>query len=148
MQYAGILSELGNLYVEDGAHEKAEEFYREALTLLQRRFDEYPLLLSKHVATNYYSIGTSLFIQHRYEAAAANYLRAFDILEEAAPDLPESTRLAWFRATCPDPKFRDLDQSLALADRIGVPTKHDQWLALGVARYRAGQCAFGRFAAF
>jgi serine/threonine protein kinase/Tfp pilus assembly protein PilF len=58
---------------------------------------------------------------------------------QAARDDPKAlSRLAWFLATCPDPKFRDPSRAVALARRAVRSDDADGaiWNALGVAEYR------------
>lgn len=48
--------------------------------------------------------------------------------------------IAWFLATCPDPKLRDPSRALASAKKAVelAPEEGDHWNTLGVAHYRAG----------
>jgi serine/threonine protein kinase/WD40 repeat protein len=48
--------------------------------------------------------------------------------------------LAWFRATCPDARYRDPAQAVALAEKAIAlaPADGNIWNTLGVAQYRAG----------
>jgi Flp pilus assembly protein TadD len=48
--------------------------------------------------------------------------------------------LAWLLATCADPKFRNSQEAVALAERAVQLTPKDgnYWNTLGAARYRAG----------
>ena len=48
--------------------------------------------------------------------------------------------LAWWLATCPDPKFRDAPRAVTLAKRAVelAPDNGHRWNTLGVAHYRAG----------
>jgi tetratricopeptide (TPR) repeat protein len=53
-------------------------------------------------------------------------------------------QLAWFLATCPDPKVRDPERAVRLAQQATIHkpptnmTAGSYWLTLGVAHYRAG----------
>ena len=58
---------------------------------------------------------------------------------QAARDDPKAlSRLAWFLATCPDPKFRDPSRAVGLARQaVGSDEANGAiWNALGVAEYR------------
>jgi tetratricopeptide (TPR) repeat protein len=58
------------------------------------------------------NLGRLLALQGRPADALAHYRKALDLL----PDSPVvKLNLAWFRATCPDAKFRDAAEALRLA---------------------------------
>jgi serine/threonine-protein kinase len=71
---------------------------------------------------------------------------ALAFYEQAVRDTPAlapaHNRLAWFRAMCPDPAFRDPAESVrharAALAAAGANPKHWYWNTLGVAHYRAG----------
>jgi tetratricopeptide (TPR) repeat protein len=50
--------------------------------------------------------------------------------------------MAWFLATCPEPKFRDVPQAVELAKKAVMlaPSECRMWSTLGVCLYRAGDC--------
>jgi serine/threonine protein kinase/predicted Zn-dependent protease len=56
-------------------------------------------------------------------------------------NLGAQSRLAWFRATCWDPKLRDPQQAIQLATYLVKmrPQNGEDWRTLGAAYYRAGQ---------
>jgi tetratricopeptide (TPR) repeat protein len=90
-------------------------------------------------------------------AALGRYAEALRIREQLLKVYQEAQRddadgeegvllnqLAWFLATCPDPKFRDPERAVRLAQQATShkpPANMDlgsYWHALGVAHYRAG----------
>jgi serine/threonine-protein kinase len=63
-------------------------------------------------------------------------------VREAPESAPVRNRLAWFRAMCPDPAFRDPAQAVQHAAKAVALTRASPkpwyWNTLGVAHYRAG----------
>ena len=80
----------------------------------------------------------------RQDDAIGPFGEAVHAYREAARLAPETPRavnfLAWFLAACPDPRFRDPAQAIALAETAVrlAPGVSSVWNTLGVARYRAG----------
>lgn len=62
-----------------------------------------------------------------YEKAAADFMAA---VKAAPADLIAANDLAWFRATCPQAKFRDSKQAMAEATRVCEATgyQHEEFL--------------------
>jgi tetratricopeptide (TPR) repeat protein len=73
---------------------------------------------------------------HQHDKAIADFSKAV----EADPKNPALlNRLAWLLATCPDRKFLDARQAVALAKKAVelAPAEGNFWNTLGVAQYRA-----------
>jgi tetratricopeptide (TPR) repeat protein len=77
--------------------------------------------------------------------ALASYRRALVL----NPDSAEAHRgLAWLRANCRDPTFRDMTDAVLLARRAAelAPTYAGSWTTLGAVNYRAGDWQAARTA--
>jgi Flp pilus assembly protein TadD len=77
--------------------------------------------------------------------AVASFRRAVAL----KPDSAEAHRgLAWLRANCPDPKFRDMTEAILLARRAVelAPTVAGPWNTLGAVYCRAGDWEAARAA--
>jgi tetratricopeptide (TPR) repeat protein len=84
------------------------------------------------------NLGCSLYHQGRWAEADAAFRDALRL----DPNAPFSNGdLGWFRANCPDVRFRNIQEAVQLAKKATElqPGKGEHWLALGVAHYRAGQ---------
>src|SRR5262249_27205387 len=95
--------------------------------------------------------GTLLADLGRFEEAQQAYERAVAI-QSRVPSIPRqdprprmleayySNNLAWFLATCPDPRFRDSGRAVELAKKtVETDAKNAGfWNTLGVAHYRDG----------
>jgi tetratricopeptide (TPR) repeat protein len=90
-------------------------------------------------------LGNLLTGTNRPEEAEKTYRSMFELREQLAREyavLPgHHLSLAWFRATCPDSRFRDPTQALTHARKAVELTREDgySWRMLGVAHYRAGE---------
>jgi serine/threonine protein kinase len=86
-----------------------------------------------------------------FRKAEQHYAKAFDLLEHLIAESPEDSQdrlelaevyseLAWFLATCPDPKLRD-PRAIDLAEMAVRQTADSAFCqrTLGVAQYRAGK---------
>ncbi len=68
-------------------------------------------------------------------------MEAYERALRLKPDYAEAhNSLAWLRATCPDPKFRDPARAVVSAKRAVelAPKEANFWNTLGAAHYRAG----------
>jgi serine/threonine protein kinase len=87
----------------------------------------------------------------RYQAEEMAYRRALELLEKRVADNSNKvpfrkaladgqTRLAFFFAACPDPKFRNAGQAAELAQQAvnHAPEVKLSWIVLGIGRYRSG----------
>jgi WD40 repeat protein/serine/threonine protein kinase/Flp pilus assembly protein TadD len=74
---------------------------------------------------------------HSYAAALADYEKALELMPKSSE---VQNDLAWFLATCPDPKLRDPKRAVALARQAveQAPQNGNLWNTLGAAHYRAG----------
>ena len=117
---------LGNAFANKGQPDEAIACYQEAL-----RHD-------KNLAVAHGNLGDRLYHKGRWAEAEASYREALR-LEPNRGSL--NSDLAWFRAICPDAKFRNIQEAVQLAKKATEldPKNGYSWLALGVARYRAGQ---------
>ena len=84
------------------------------------------------------NLGERLYHKGRWAAAEDPYREALHLAPNAAFS---NSALAWFRANCPDAKFRNIQEAVQLAKKATEfdPAKGDQWLTFGVACYRASQ---------
>jgi tetratricopeptide (TPR) repeat protein len=107
--------------------------YEGAITAFRKAIE-----LKKDYATAHTNLGTGLYHSGRWAEAEASYREG---LRLAPKDASCKSQLAWFRANCPDPNFRNTQEAVQLAQKATElePTGDYHWLALGVARYRAGQ---------
>ena len=89
-----------------------------------------------------------------YRTAEQHYRQAFELLESLVEKVPDSSRyhqplakvyndLAWFLATCPDPKLRDPQHAVELAQMAvrRTPLAPGCWSTLGISLYRTGKWA-------
>ncbi|MBS0202137.1 MAG: tetratricopeptide repeat protein [Planctomycetes bacterium] len=74
-------------------------------------------------APAYYGRGGLYSEKQEFAKALADFKEAVKL---APKDLLAGNDLAWFRATCPDAKFRDGKEAVAEATRICVATDHKQ----------------------
>jgi tetratricopeptide (TPR) repeat protein len=96
------------------------------------------LQINKNHASAHNNLGDGLYHKGCWAEAETSYREALRL----EPDRAAFNRdLAWFRANCPEAKYRNIQEALQLAQKATElePGKGDTWLALGVARYRAGQ---------
>jgi Tfp pilus assembly protein PilF len=73
----------------------------------------------------------------RQSEAAEPYRKAFEVDRE---DPAVNNALAWFLATCDEPRLRDAERAVRLAQKAvrAGPKAGSYWNTLGVACYRAG----------
>jgi len=109
-------------------------------------FKHSPLWLG-HAGMTQTTLGQFLHDTGRTDEAAGAFAAALAAYREGEQRFPEDSdllgRFTWFLATCPDAKFRDLEQALALAQKaveLG-PARMQGWLSLGLARHRTGDHA-------
>jgi serine/threonine protein kinase/tetratricopeptide (TPR) repeat protein len=90
-------------------------------------------------------LGKALREKGRPGKAVASFRRAMAL----KPDSAAAHRgLAWLRANCPDPRFRDMTEAITLARRAVelAPTDAGSWTTLGAVYYRAGDWQAARTA--
>ena len=130
---------LANSYDDLGRHADAVKLHEETLALMKAKLGpDHPDTLATmyNLAISYTALGRPAdTLKVREEMLAL--MKAKHGLEH--PDtLRNMMRLAWFLATCPDPKFRDPKRAVELAQKAVElePKNADYWQTLGVARYR------------
>ena len=76
--------------------------------------------------------------QGQWEQALADFEKALEVQPAKAGDC---NNLAWYLATCPEPRVRKPDRAVELATKATQLAPNDgmHWNTLGVAQYRAGQ---------
>ncbi len=77
-------------------------------------------------------------VNKQWEKAVADFDKALQLQPAKAGDC---NTLAWYLATCPDPRVRKPDRAVQLAAQATqlAPNGGANWNTLGVAQYRAGQ---------
>jgi WD40 repeat protein/serine/threonine protein kinase/Tfp pilus assembly protein PilF len=130
----------GNRLRATGHFREAEHAYRQALDLFEKLAADFPSVpeYRQELAHSHFNLGLLLTATGRSQEAEESYRQVL----EFTPDNPlVQNNLAWHLATCPDPKFRDVDRALELAKKAVelAPQSCENWNTLGVAQYRAGQ---------
>jgi eukaryotic-like serine/threonine-protein kinase len=117
--------ELGNALSQQGKLDEAVANYRKAIEL------------SPKYAPFYYGLGSALWQQGKWDEAIPAYKKAVALAPQNAGC---HNGLAWLLATCPDARFRDPGQAVALAKKAVqlAPNYGTYANTLGVAHYRAG----------
>jgi tetratricopeptide (TPR) repeat protein/serine/threonine protein kinase len=117
---------LGVALTRKGQPDEAIAYYQEAIRL------------DKNHASSHENLGERLYHNGRWAEADGSYRKALHLAPNGASI---NSNFAWFRANCPDAKFRNIPEAVQLAQRATEldPKNGEMWLALGVARYRAGQ---------
>jgi serine/threonine protein kinase/tetratricopeptide (TPR) repeat protein len=142
IEYVG----LGRALLALGRTHEAEGAFRQGLMLAKKQADAHPGVLPypRSLAWRYFALGLLLHQTKRPQDAADAFGQAQKLFEATAakfPDDPNSQgSLAWFLSTCPAPQFRDATRAVEAAKRAVQrrATLRDDWLALGIAQYRAG----------
>jgi tetratricopeptide (TPR) repeat protein len=121
---------LGTTKQEQGKHAEAVEHFTSALKINP-----------KH-ATAYYNRGRANQYTEDYAAAVKDYASAIQVDPNY---LPAYNNAAWLAATCPDDKFRNAQQAIALANQAVQMTKGRVWEVLDTLA--AAQAAAGEYEA-
>jgi tetratricopeptide (TPR) repeat protein len=119
-----------------GANEEALESYRQAV-LLKPDHAKARQALAGMLGLK----GQELERKEAWPEAIAAYREALTLKTRNDPLV--QYRLAHVLATCPDPRYRDGAAAVKLAEQILAADRADgdNWLTLGIARFRAGQWA-------
>jgi tetratricopeptide (TPR) repeat protein len=115
-----------------GQLEKAVADLSKAIELVAPKSEVTPFDVS-----NWFKRGDAYAAMGRYDKAIADYSKAIELQPKFAR---AHNSLAWYLATCADPKLRKPQQALASAKKaveLG-PKVGTWWNTLGVAHYRAG----------
>jgi eukaryotic-like serine/threonine-protein kinase len=129
------LNNLGNALRDAGRPQEAEHHYRKAIDL----FEHHPDQKDPSNRRDQSVFGLALILSQGGRNAEA--AQVYSWLLELKPDnAPACNNLAWFLATCPDPKFRDPAKAVKLAQKAldMAPKEGNHWNTLGVAHYRVG----------
>jgi tetratricopeptide (TPR) repeat protein len=114
---------------------EAEKPYRTALALWQKLAEQFPNRADWHsqLALSHLSLGRLLVTLDRPEEAEESFRRTLSV-PQGSPEV--HCRLAYLRATCADPRFRDPVQALALAQKAvaALPDSALSWRTLGMAQ--------------
>jgi tetratricopeptide (TPR) repeat protein len=138
---ANLAAVKARLWDPDGA----EESYRQSAAVAEPLADDFPRALSYRgeLAVTLNDLGDLLFARGRRWDAGRFYERVLEqgnkLAAEPAAAPGVCRDLAWFLATCPEPRFRDAARALTLARRAVelAPRGGDCWRALGAAHCRA-----------
>jgi serine/threonine protein kinase/tetratricopeptide (TPR) repeat protein len=124
--YNEAYNNLGCVFAEQGRPDEAIACFQKATRL------------DTNQAYAHANLGEQLYHKGRWAEAEASYREALRVTPNEAPP---NSMFAWFRANCPDATFRNIQEAVRLAQKATEldPKAGDSWLALGVARYRAGQ---------
>jgi Flp pilus assembly protein TadD len=89
------------------------------------------------LAASYLELAGLLWDSDRQSEAAEPYRKANELDPE---DPGVNNELAWFHATTPQPRLRDVARAVRLAEKAvrASPKSGSYWNTLGVARYRNG----------
>jgi|GEM_PF-1161391 len=119
--------------------DKAEDFYRRALVILNQLAAELGDKFSsrRRIAMMSEKLGGLLVAKQKYEEAQELYKKAIEL----EPNAGFYSSLAWLMATCPDVQFRNPKQAVKLALKAHRLNPKSAWrlTVLGVAQYRDGQ---------
>jgi tetratricopeptide (TPR) repeat protein len=136
----------GQLVDDKGQADVAERTYRQASAGANDLVKAYPEApgYSWLLADSLGRLGSLLWSRGAQEQAADLYRRSLILRERLTVEYPDwphhHSELAWFLATCPDPRFRNPTRAVAAARRAVELAPHNgiSWTRFGVAQYRAG----------
>ena len=131
--------ELVSLLSNTGRRSEAEVACRKALDLNEKLAVDFPAFHPNRSALGktLYWLFLLLTAKERTEEADAVYRR---LAEFSPSDGSLDNNLAWFLATCPDPKLRNAAKAVELSKKAVDLMPHDgnKWNTLGAAHYRTG----------
>jgi tetratricopeptide (TPR) repeat protein len=141
---AEIRAQLTDCYVElarllKGVQPReAEKAYRQAIPLLEKLEADFPdQRYLAALANGYTQLAVVLSATGRSQEAEKAFRSTLELKPDSAVAM---NNLAWILATCPEPKFRDVDRALELAKKAVELAPHVgvYWSTLGIAECRAG----------
>jgi tetratricopeptide (TPR) repeat protein len=145
----GVVQGLGNLTSlrkATGRLDEAEKTSRQAVALIEKLAAEPPKepAHQKILAISYFTQGDLLLEMGRAQESEKAYRQALAVRERLAAQFPRNPHyqnaLAWWLATCPNSKCRDVARAAELAQKAvkGAPKEGMYRNTLGVALYRKG----------
>jgi serine/threonine-protein kinase len=130
---------LGRVLAAAGRTQEAEQSYRKAVNLLERLVEQIPERVDhrKELVRSYLQLVSLLWELGRQTEAAEPYRKALKLGSE---DPAVNNQLAWFQATCAEPRLRDAALAVRLAKKAvtAQPESAHYRTTLGVAHYRNG----------
>jgi serine/threonine protein kinase/Tfp pilus assembly protein PilF len=139
VDYVQTKWELANLLRDAGRPGEAEEPLRRVIDQYERLRREFPddAAYRKKLVQSYLDMVRLLFGFGQQAKADETFQKA---LAMASEDPTVNDEIAWFLATNPEPRLRNSDQAVQLANKAvaAKPESGDYLNTLGVAHYRAG----------
>jgi tetratricopeptide (TPR) repeat protein len=147
---------LSELLEDAGDWDDATVQDRHALAIWERLVAESPEVprYRLNLALRHQSFGLRCHAQGEQVAAQKHFQQAVALWTDLVADPPPGKAgsedrefawksYAWFLAEAPDPRWRNPERALELAQKAvsAAPTTADYWTILGIARYRAGKPA-------
>jgi serine/threonine protein kinase/tetratricopeptide (TPR) repeat protein len=139
-------SQLFDVLLDGGQQQEMKESYRWALDICEKLANRFPKHVGFRSVTAYWraAFGSVLFSLGRTEEAKEAFRKAIDesraVLEKKPDDASTLNNLAWLLATCPDERFRNGSEAVALSKRATelAPRNGCLWNTRGIAHYRVG----------
>jgi tetratricopeptide (TPR) repeat protein len=128
-------------------NEEAVQAARESLDVLGKLATEFPreVAYRQRLAQSYQDLAVLLKAADRPQEADKAMGQAAALREQLAVECPQDSNcqngLAWFLATCPEPRFRDGQRAVQTARKALAlaPLSGPLWHTLGAAHHRAGE---------
>jgi serine/threonine protein kinase/tetratricopeptide (TPR) repeat protein len=118
---------------------EAEKHYRQAAAVDEKLVAEFPdqAFYRQGLLRDWLGVATILATKGQVDQAEMAYRK---VIELGPKDELSNNNVAWFLATCPEPKFRDPKRAVELARKAVelAPKAGNYWNTLGVAHYRIG----------
>jgi tetratricopeptide (TPR) repeat protein len=138
-----IHEDCGVVLEHAGRLREAEDAYRYMLLGQEALLRQYPTV-GRYLFRSFrgrLALGEVLWAGGRREDAAEQYRHAAALGDQLPPNDPRAQNaLAWFLATCPDPRFRNPGRAVKVAGLLvqKLPRQLTNWITLGAAHYAAG----------
>jgi serine/threonine protein kinase/tetratricopeptide (TPR) repeat protein len=130
---------LGNLFRDTGRPDEAIPAYQQAMGIWEKLTEDFPAMVSYPVSLSFtcFSLGPLLAARGQQQQADQVYAKPLQFTGESADDLDLMSALLFL---VPDPKFRDLNRALSLAQKAlqVAPSDWNIWNTLGIIHYRLG----------